>query len=177
MLGIFCSALFIGAISVYVFHDVDHDKIGHWNEAFANLSIEVIAFSLMISGAVWLLALLGRRLFNLRDFSPRAKIGLYVGIATAVLVPLRIRRQEACSKPRRVSSLFLFSRRRLPLYRYSPARYLPTTEPPKALEPQLTCYQLLNSRVLGFGSLQHRDVCVGVFPEFEEVVVGSAGLF
>jgi hypothetical protein len=85
MLGIFCSALFIGAISVYVFHDVDHDKIGHWNEAFANLSIEVIAFSLMISGAVWLLALLGRRLFNLRGFSPRAKIGLYVGIATAVL--------------------------------------------------------------------------------------------
>lgn len=84
ILGIFCSALFIGAISVYVFHDVDQDKIGYWNEAFANLSIEVVAFSLMISGAVWLLALLGR-LFNLRGFSPRAKIGLYVGIATAVL--------------------------------------------------------------------------------------------
>jgi hypothetical protein len=82
--GIFCTALFLDAISVYVFHDVDQDKIGHLNEAFADLSIETVAFSLIISGAVWLLALLGRRLFNLRGYSPRARIGLSLGFAAAV---------------------------------------------------------------------------------------------
>jgi cytochrome bd-type quinol oxidase subunit 1 len=84
MLGIFCTALFLAAISVYVFHDVDQDKIGHWNEAFADLSIEAIVFSLIISGAIWLLAFLGRQLFNLRGYSPRARIGLSLGIAAAV---------------------------------------------------------------------------------------------
>ena len=84
MLGIFCTALFLGAISVYIFHDVDKNKIGHWNEAFADLSIEAAVFSLIISGAVWLLALLGRQLFNLRGHAPRARIGLSLGIAAAV---------------------------------------------------------------------------------------------
>lgn len=84
MLGIFCTALFLGAISVYVFHDVDQGKIGHWNEAFADLSIETAVFSLVLSGSVWLLALLGQQLFNLRGHSPRARIGLSLGIAATV---------------------------------------------------------------------------------------------
>ena len=84
MLGIFCTALFLDVISVYVFHDVDHDKIGHWNEAFADLSIEAIVLSLIIGGSVWLLVLLLRPLFNLRGYSPRARIGLSLGIATTV---------------------------------------------------------------------------------------------
>jgi hypothetical protein len=84
MFGIFCTALFLAAISGYVFHDVDQDKIGHWNEAFGDLFIEAVVFSLIISGAVWLLALLGRQLFNLRGYSPRTRIGLSLGIATAV---------------------------------------------------------------------------------------------
>jgi cytochrome bd-type quinol oxidase subunit 1 len=81
MLGMLCTALFLDAISVYVFHDVDQDKIGHWNEAFADLSVEAVVFSLIISGAAWFLALLGRQLFNLRGYSPRARIGLSLGIA------------------------------------------------------------------------------------------------
>ena len=84
MLGIFCTALFLDAISVYVFHDVDQGKIGHWNEAFADLSIETVVFTLIISGSVWLLALLGRQLFNLRGYSPRARTGLFLGIAATV---------------------------------------------------------------------------------------------
>jgi hypothetical protein len=48
MLGIFCTALFVAAISVYIFHDVDHDKIGHWNEAFAGLCVESVSFTLII---------------------------------------------------------------------------------------------------------------------------------
>ena len=84
MLGINCSAPFVDAISVYVFHDVDQDKVGHWNEAFADLSVEMVVFSLVISGSVWLLALLGRHLFKLRGYSPRARIGLFLGIAAIV---------------------------------------------------------------------------------------------
>ena len=84
MLGTFCTALFLAAISVYIFHDVDQDRIGHWNEAFVDLSIEVFVFSLILGGAAWLLALVGQRVFGLRGGSPRAKIGLSLGIATAV---------------------------------------------------------------------------------------------
>lgn len=84
MLGILCAALPLDAISVYIFHDVDHDKIGRWNEAFVGLSIEAAAFSLLISGGVLLLALLGRQLFHLRGCSPRPRIGLFLGIAVTV---------------------------------------------------------------------------------------------
>ena len=72
-LGIFFTALFLGGISVYLFHDVDQDKIGHLNEAFAGLSVEVIVFSLIISGAVSLLFLFGRQFFKLHGYSPRVE--------------------------------------------------------------------------------------------------------
>jgi hypothetical protein len=79
LLGIFLTALFLGALSVYVSHDLDQDKIGHLSEAFAGLSVEAIVFSLIISGAVWPLSFLGRALFKLRGDSPRARIGLALG--------------------------------------------------------------------------------------------------
>jgi ABC-type Fe3+ transport system permease subunit len=85
MLGIFFTALFLGAISVYAFHDVDQDKIAHLSEAFAGLSVEAMVFSLIISGAVGPLSLLGRQLFKLRGSSPRPRIGLLLGIAAAIL--------------------------------------------------------------------------------------------
>jgi hypothetical protein len=84
ILGIFCTALFLDSISVYVFHDVDQAEIGHWNEAFAELSVESVVFGLIIGGSVWILCLLGRQLFNLRGYSPRARIGLALGIAATV---------------------------------------------------------------------------------------------
>jgi len=84
LLGIFCTAFVLNAISVYILRDVDQGQIGHWNEAFADLSIETVVFTLIISGSVWLLALLGRQLFNLRGYSPRARIGLFLGIAATV---------------------------------------------------------------------------------------------
>jgi hypothetical protein len=80
----FSTALFLAAISVYIFHDVDQDRIGHWNEAFADLSTEVFVFSLILGGAVCLLALVGQRVFGLRGGFPRARIGLSLGIAAAV---------------------------------------------------------------------------------------------
>jgi hypothetical protein len=84
MLGIFCTALFITAISVYIFHDVDQDKIGHWTEAFTSLCAESVLFTLMIGGSVWLLTLLGRHLFHLREHSPRAMLGLFLGIGVTM---------------------------------------------------------------------------------------------
>jgi len=85
MLGIFCTALLSAAISVYVFHDVDKDQIGHWNEAFAGLCVESVLFTLIVGGGIALLTLLGRLLFHLKGYSPRAKLGLYLGICVTVL--------------------------------------------------------------------------------------------
>lgn len=85
MLGIFSTALFSAAISVYVFHDVDKNKIGQWNEAFAGLSIEGVLFTVMVGGGVAVLTLLGRHLFHLRGYSPRSKLVFSLGIGVTLL--------------------------------------------------------------------------------------------
>jgi len=84
MLGIFFSALFTAAISVYLFHDVDKDQIGHWNEAFVGQCAEIVLFTLVIGGGVGLLTMLGRYLFHLREYSPRTMLGLFLGIGVTV---------------------------------------------------------------------------------------------
>jgi hypothetical protein len=85
MLGIFCTALLSAAISVYIFHDVDKDQIGHWNEAFAGLCTEGVLFTVIVSGGVALMTLLGRHLFHLKGYSPRSKLALFLGIGVMVL--------------------------------------------------------------------------------------------
>jgi len=84
MLGIFCTALLGAVVSVYIFHDVDVDKIGHWNEAFAGLCTEFVLFTVIVGGGVALLTLLGRSLFHLKRYAPRAKLSLYLGIGVSV---------------------------------------------------------------------------------------------
>jgi hypothetical protein len=85
MLGVFCAALSIAAISVYVFHDVDKDMIGLWNEAFAGLCAEFVLFTMIVGGGVALLSWLGRHLFHLMGYSPRSKLGFFLGIGVSVL--------------------------------------------------------------------------------------------
>jgi hypothetical protein len=85
MLGTFCTALFSSALSVYVFHDVDKSMVGHWNQAFVGSCTEGVLFTLIVGGGVALLALPGRLLFNLKRYSPRAKLGLLLGIGVTVL--------------------------------------------------------------------------------------------
>jgi hypothetical protein len=85
MLGIFCTALSSAAISVYIFHDVDKNKIGHWNEAFAGLCTESVLFSLVVGMGVAILTLVGRHLFHLKEHSPRAKLGLFLGVGVTIL--------------------------------------------------------------------------------------------
>ena len=84
-IGMLFAALLIAAISVYIFHDVDKDQIGNWNEAFAGLSIEFVLFTLVIGGGVALLTLLGRRHFHLKGYSPRSKFSFLIGIGVSVL--------------------------------------------------------------------------------------------
>jgi hypothetical protein len=83
-LAILCSALVVALISVYVFHDVDRDKLGHLNEVFADLAVEAAIFALIIGIPSWVLAALGKYLLKLRGYSPRAKLGIILGIAVAV---------------------------------------------------------------------------------------------
>ena len=85
MLGMFCTALFTAAISVYVFHDVDKGEIGHWNRAFASLCAEFILFTLVIGGGVALLVFLVRALFQLQGYSPGPNLVLLLGVGVSVL--------------------------------------------------------------------------------------------
>jgi len=66
-------------------HDVDQDKIGHWNEAFVGLCVESVLFTLIVGGGVALLTLLGRHLFHLKGYSPRAMLGFLLGVGVTVL--------------------------------------------------------------------------------------------
>lgn len=85
MLGMFGTGLLNAAISVYLLHDVDKDMIGHSNEAFAGLCGEIVLFTLVIGAGVALLTWLGRLLFRLKGSSPRAKLGLFLGIGVSII--------------------------------------------------------------------------------------------
>lgn len=85
MLGILCTALLGAAISVYIFHDVDRDMVGHWNDAFAGLCAEFVIFTVIVGGGVAILTLSGRLLFHLKGYSPRAKLGLFLGIGVSAI--------------------------------------------------------------------------------------------
>ena len=84
-LGIFCAALAVSAISVYLLHDVDHDMNDRLNEAFAQGGSESVLFALIVGGVAGLLAVLGRLAFQMRGFSPRAISGFSLGIGIAVV--------------------------------------------------------------------------------------------
>jgi len=85
VLGMLCAFLLVGAVSVYIFHDVDQDQVGHWNQAFKGLCIEGVLFSLIIGVPVWLLTFLGRRFFHLKSYSPREMLALVLGISVTVV--------------------------------------------------------------------------------------------
>ena len=85
MSGILCTALLSDAVSVYIFHDVDKDKIGHWNEAFAGLCIEFVLFTVIVGSGVALLSLLGRKLLHLKGYSPRSKLAFLLGVGVTVI--------------------------------------------------------------------------------------------
>ena len=80
VLGILCTFTIVAVVSVYLFHDVDRDMIGHWNEAFIGLCAEGLLFTVIVSTPVCLLTFLGQRFFRLNGYSPRPKLALFLGI-------------------------------------------------------------------------------------------------
>jgi len=85
MVGILGAAILLSALSVYEFHDVDQNQIGHWNEAFAGLCIEAVAFALIIGTGVTILTLIGRHLFHLSGYSPHWKLAFFLGVGVPLL--------------------------------------------------------------------------------------------
>jgi hypothetical protein len=84
VLGIFCTALLVDAIAVYLLHDVDHDMMGRLNEAFLQLCFESFLFAAIVGGAAGLLATLGRFILRLRSYSPHGFRDFLLGIGVTI---------------------------------------------------------------------------------------------
>jgi preprotein translocase subunit SecG len=83
-LAILVASILLSAMLVYLFQDVDRDQIGRLNSAFAGLCVESVLFALVIGGAVGLFAMLGKLMLRLQRSSPRARLGLWLGVGVVV---------------------------------------------------------------------------------------------
>ena len=84
-MGLFCAAQLVDVLSVYLLRDVDHEQIGHLNQAFEGLCTESAFFALIVGGATGLFTRLGVLLFHLRGSSARAKVCVLLGVAVTAL--------------------------------------------------------------------------------------------
>jgi hypothetical protein len=78
--GVIVSALFVNALSVYVFHDVDQEMIGRWHEAYIQLNIELLFFSLIVTGLLLLFMCLGIKLFRYPILSQNIRLAFTLGV-------------------------------------------------------------------------------------------------
>jgi uncharacterized membrane protein SpoIIM required for sporulation len=83
--GVCLSALLLGAVSVYVFHDVDKDLIGKCNIAFRYLAGEVLFFGLLVTLGTAILTQIGRMVAGLRPAVPPTKLGFIVGVSVGLV--------------------------------------------------------------------------------------------
>ena len=84
-IGIFATALFTNAAAVYLLHDVDSDRIGKWNLAFWELTLEFFIFGLVLTVSFFLLTWIGTMVFRLRHVAPNLKLGFALGIAVTLI--------------------------------------------------------------------------------------------
>jgi hypothetical protein len=84
-IGMFTTALFTNAIAVYLLHDVDADRIGKWNLAYWELTLEFFIFSLVLTVSFFLLSWTGTMVFRLRHVAPNLKLGFVLGIAVMLI--------------------------------------------------------------------------------------------
>jgi hypothetical protein len=84
-LGTFLAAVFTNAVSVYLLHDVDADRVGKLNLAYWELTLEFVAFGLILTVVFFLAAWIGNSVFHLRDVPPNLMLALVLGIAVTVL--------------------------------------------------------------------------------------------
>jgi hypothetical protein len=84
-IGMFATALFTNAAAVYLLHDVDADRVGKWNLAFWELTLEFFIFSLVLTLFFLLLTWIGAMVFRLRHVAPNLKLGFVLGIAVMLI--------------------------------------------------------------------------------------------
>jgi hypothetical protein len=70
-LGTFLAAVFTNAVAVYLLHDVDADRVGKLNLAYWELTVEFVAFGLILTVVFFLAAWIGNSVFHLRDVPPK----------------------------------------------------------------------------------------------------------
>jgi hypothetical protein len=80
--GMLLTALLVNALSVYVFHDVDQEMIGHWNAAYFLLDVEFAIMSFIISGFLLLFISVGRKFFYRHGGPLNIRLGIMLGIGT-----------------------------------------------------------------------------------------------
>ena len=81
----FATALLTNAAAVYLLHDVDADRIGKWNLAFWELTLEFFIFSLVLTVSFFLMTWIGIMVFRLRQVALNFKLGLVLGIAVMLV--------------------------------------------------------------------------------------------
>lgn len=84
-MGIFAAAMFTNAVAVYLLHDVDVDRIGKWNLAYWELTIEFLAFGLVLAVCFFLVIWIGAVVFGLRDVTLNLRLGFVLGIAVTLI--------------------------------------------------------------------------------------------
>lgn len=81
----FATALLTNAAAVYSLHDVDTDRVGEWNLAFRELTLEAFIFSLVLTASFFLLTWIGTMVFRLRHVALNLKLGVVLGIAVMLI--------------------------------------------------------------------------------------------
>ena len=84
-IALFATALLTNAAAVYWLHDVNADRIGKWNLAFWELTLEFFIFSLVLTVSFFLLTWIGIMVFRLRQVALNFKLGLVLGIAVMLV--------------------------------------------------------------------------------------------
>jgi hypothetical protein len=74
------AALPLNAISVYLFHDVDDDRVGQWNLAYLELCGEFLILAAVAGTLVFLLTWIGRILLRLQEIPPSPKLAFFLGV-------------------------------------------------------------------------------------------------
>lgn len=84
-IAMFATALLTNAAAVYLLHDVDADRIGKWNLAFLELTLEFFIFGLVLTVSFFLLTWIGTMVFRLRHVALNLKLGVVLGIAVMLI--------------------------------------------------------------------------------------------
>ena len=83
--GIIVGGIPINLISVYLFHDVDKERVGQWDPAYNDLAVELTIFAVAMTLVLWLLTFLGRLIFSLRGSPTNPKLGFALGLAVIIV--------------------------------------------------------------------------------------------